>query len=55
MCPKDVGHPMTVLWDARAMEELAEMQAHIRRTRRSDRIQLVKVEESCISGEFGIV
>jgi len=55
MCPKDIGHPMTLLWEGKAKADLADMQAHERKIRRSDRLAVVKLEEACVSGEFGIV
>lgn len=55
MCPKDTGHPFTMLWRSESDRAIARVVSHIRKMRRSDRMALVKLEEACVSGEFGIV
>lgn len=55
MCPKDLGHPLTIYWAKKYSEGIREILAHRKRSKRGDRMAIVKLEENNVTGEFGIV
>ncbi len=55
MCPKDLGHPLTLYWEKKADRGIAGIMAHVAKRKRGDKFAVVKTEEQMNSGEFGII
>lgn len=55
MCPKDLGHPLTVFWRDKWFTGLAEVEAHVRRSKKADRFRIVATEEDSLATDFGII
>jgi hypothetical protein len=55
MCPKDLGHPLTLYWQGRFENDLKEAEATERLKKRRDRFAVVKLEEQSLGNELGIV
>jgi hypothetical protein len=55
MCPKDLGHPLTLYWQERWKEVLVEAEAQEKLKKRRDRFALVKLEEENLSTELGMI
>ena len=55
MCPKDLGHPLTVFWKDKWFTGIEEAEREIRKRRRSDRMAVVKTEEQSLTTNFGII
>lgn len=54
MCPKDLGHPTTLLWKANWEAGLIEAESFARKRRRANKFSTVKTEESLNTTEWGI-
>jgi hypothetical protein len=55
MCPKDLGHPLTLFWKDKFESGITRVLTHMKRKKRGDRMAVVKVEESGLSTDFGIL
>lgn len=55
MCPKEVGHPLTIYWKGEWEAGLARVELFARRRRRGDKFNTVKTEEQMLNTEFGII
>lgn len=55
MCPKDLGHPLTLFWEKRWMQGIAWTEQHIKRRKRGDRFAVVKREEDQLTTEIGLI
>lgn len=55
MCPKDLGHPLTVYWDTKFEQGLEKIVQFSKRKRRGDKYSVVKLEEQLNTSEFGII
>lgn len=55
MCPKDLGHPLTLFWRDKWFGGMAEVEKEVRRRRRSDRMAIVLTEEQALTTNFGTI
>lgn len=55
MCPKDLGHPLTLFWRDMWMSGIEDVRTHVKQSKRSDRFSIVKVEEITLDTDFGII
>lgn len=55
MCPKDLGHPLTAYWRDKYLAGVADIEAHMKRKKRGDRLAVVKSESDMLMNDFGII
>jgi hypothetical protein len=55
MCPKDLGHPLTVYWQGQWESVKTQITAHVRRSRRGDSFGHVTAEEDSLTTDFGTI
>lgn len=55
MCPKEVGHPLTILWKGEWESGLQRVELYSRRRRRGDKFNTVKTEEQMLTTDFGVI
>ena len=54
MCPKDLGHPLTVYWKAEFENGLERVVQFSKRRKRGNKYNVVKSEETLNTNQFGI-
>lgn len=55
MCPKDLGHPLTSFFVNKFEKGIQEVEAHVRKRRRGDRMAVVQTEEQSLVTDRGIM
>lgn len=55
MCPKDLGHPLTLFWRDKWFNGMSEIEKEMRRRRRADRMAIVMSEENMLTTNFGSI